>query len=310
MVTGDSTFPNMMYAYDLAGTLQFSFNMDSAVPDADLRHPIKYAFDSAGNIYVVSLNPGTTRHPLYKFDPTGSYLAQLGVAGNGSANGQCNKPLGLCFDASDNMYIVDTVNTRIQKWDSSGTYVSKWGTSGSGDGQFNFLGGNVYSYIAFDGTYLYVGDNGNRRIQKFDTSGTFITKWGSVGTGNGQFTTLNGVAVASDGTIWVVDDDWVSGTTRSRIQHFSNTGTYLGEYDSPVYGAGDGEFEHPNDIAIDADGNIYVADEYNFRIQKFDSSMTWISTFPVTGGGFPQGVGVFSAAAVVTFVPQIYRRPC
>ncbi len=293
VVTGDSGFPNQMYARDRSGTAVFTINMDSLVPGGDLRHPIDYAFDGAGNIYVVSLNPGTTRYPIYKFDSAGNYLTHFGIAGNGSADGRCNTPTGICLDELGNMYIVDSLNQRIQKWDSTGAFVTKWGSFGTGDGQFEFAS-SAFNYIAYDGTYLYVADATLRRVQKFDTSGTYITKWGSIGTGTGQFTTLNGVAVAPDGTIWVVDDYYnPTGIYQtSRLQHFSNTGTYLGQYVPPNYGTGNGDLEHPNDISIDADGNIYVCDEYNDRVQKFDSSMTYVTKWSLGGGFNPQGIAV------------------
>jgi DNA-binding beta-propeller fold protein YncE len=66
-------------------------------------------------------------------------------------------------DASGSVYVADTGNHRIQKFDSSGTFVIKWGTYGSGNGQFNKPVG-----IAVDASgYVYVADNDNYRIQKF-----------------------------------------------------------------------------------------------------------------------------------------------
>ena len=73
------------------------------------------------------------------------------------------------------MYVVDTLNNRIQKFNSNGTFITKWGSKGTADGQFNFPDG-----IAVDSSgNVYVADDGNNRIQKFDSNGTFITKWGS-----------------------------------------------------------------------------------------------------------------------------------
>lgn len=302
VVTGDSSYPGQMYGRDQDGAVVFTINMDAAVPGGDLRHPIEYAFDASANIYVVSNNPGTTRYPVYKFDSAGNYITHYGVAGNGTADGQCKNPTGMCLDSSGNMYIVDSGNNRIQKWDSAGAFVMKWGSGGTGDGQFNFFGGLGFSNIAYDGTYLYVSDTRNYRIQKFDTSGNFIAKWGSNGIGSGQFSTLNGLAVAPDGSIWVVDDNWNPGTggTRSRLQHFSNTGTYLGEYDSPAYSTANGCFEHPNDIGFDSAGNAYVCDEYNDRVQKFDSSMTYVTQWTLSGGFVNQGIGVYSYPSDIT----------
>lgn len=282
------------YATDLEGTPEFSVAYDY-FPE-NLWHAIDFAFDHWNNIWIVNNHTSGPQYPIFKVTSTGAYVGAFGTPGNGSANGQCNQPNGVCVVENGDIYITDSANNRIQRWDENGIYQSKWGTGGTGNGQFNFGGGSAYAYITYDGTYLYVGDCGNRRVQVFNTSGTYITKWGSMGTGNGQFTTLNGIAVALDGTIYVVDDYYNPGTgNNSRIQHFTNTGTFIDEYISPSYSDADGCFEHPNDIAIDDQDCIYVVDEYNARIQKFqlpgfDFITKW--SIPPDLGANPQGIDV------------------
>ena len=68
--------------------------------------------------------------------------------------------------------------------------------------------------MASDGS-VYVSDPYNNRIQKFTTEGVFVSKWGTRGTGDGEFDYPGGVAVASDGSVYVAD------TVNSRIQKFS-----------------------------------------------------------------------------------------
>ncbi len=286
MVISSDYVNQPLYAFDTDGNPSFTFVR------SDLWHPIDMAFDHWNNIYVVNNNLGTTRFPIYKFNHQGIYLASFGTAGNGNADERCDHPTGMCLDAAGNLYIVDGANNRIQQWDSFGSYVAKWGTTGTGNGQFNFQSGGTFASIAYDGTYLYVTDPGNHRVQKFSTAGVYQTQWGTTGVTSGKFTQPNGIAVALDGTIYVVDDGWNPGTggTRSRVQHFTNTGTYIDEYDSATYGTGDGEFEHPNGIDIDSDGNIYVADEYNSRIQKFDSSFVYVAQFALPNQN--QGIAV------------------
>ncbi|PYE61986.1 NHL repeat-containing protein, partial [Aneurinibacillus soli] len=115
--------------------------------------------------------------------------------------GEFNSPKGIAVDSSGNVYVVDTNNNRIQKFDSSGTYVTQWGSDGSGDGQFSYPQG-----IAVDSSgNVYVVDSNNKRIEKFDSSGTYITKWGSYGSGDGQFSYPQGIAVDSSGNVYVAD---------------------------------------------------------------------------------------------------------
>ena len=136
---------------------------------------------------------------------------------------------------------------------------------------------------------MYVADTGNHRIQKFSSAGTFITKWGSEGFGNGEFSSPEGIAIDGDGNVYVVDHN------NQRIQKFSSAGTFITKWGSE--GSGDGEFSYPGGIAIDGDGNVYVADQYNNRIQKFSSAGTFITKWGSEGSGDgefidPEGIAI------------------
>jgi streptogramin lyase len=212
---------------------------------------------------------------------TGNYLFQWGDSGSG--NGQLQNPIGIATDASGNIYIADTNNHRIQKFDSNGTYLAQWGSLGSGDGQFNHPTG-----VAVDSTgNVYVVDGENNRIQKFDSNGLYLAQWGTSGSGDGQFTIPQGIAVDIVGNVYVVD------TFNDRIQKFDNNGTYLTQWGG--YGTGDGQFYYPLGIAVDSAGSIYVADGGNNRIQKFDSHGTYQSQWGSYGfgnGQFREPVGL------------------
>ena len=90
-------------------------------------------------------------------------------------------------------------------------FIIKWGSKGEGDGQFFSPGA-----VAVDSSdNVYVADELNHRIQKFDCDGTFITKWGSRGAGDGQFQEgKTGVALDSYGNVYVADG------SNNRIQKF------------------------------------------------------------------------------------------
>ena len=78
------------------------------------------------------------------------------------------------------MYVADTGNSRIQKFDANGTFLTKWGSFGNADGRFNGPIGIDTDAIG----NVYVADSGNNRVQKFDSAGNFVLKFGSTGTGN------------------------------------------------------------------------------------------------------------------------------
>jgi len=89
----------------------------------------------------------------------------------------------------------------------------------------------------------------------------FVTKWGSYGTGDGQFNYSDGVAVDSSGYVYVVD------VHNARIQKFTSDGTFVTKWG--IEGSGDGQLDKPGGVAVDSSGYVYVADTFNHRVQKF-----------------------------------------
>ncbi|MGH9909268.1 MAG: Ig-like domain-containing protein, partial [Nitrososphaerales archaeon] len=222
----------------------------------------------------------------------------------GSANGSFNTPHAIAIDPLGNVYVADSNNDRIQKFDSSGNFITKWGTAGSGDGQFNFPEG-----LAIDSSdNVYVTDSNNNRIQKFDSSGNFITKWGSFGSSDGQFNFPEGLAIDSSDNVYVTDSN------NNRIQKFTfanpcpvgTTQIVVGVcfvLKWGTAGSGDAQFNFPEGLAIDSSGNIFVADSNNNRIQKFDSSGNFITKLGSSGLGngqfsSPRGVAVDSSGSL------------
>ncbi|NIN92136.1 hypothetical protein GTO36_03940, partial [bacterium] len=103
--------------------------------------------------------------------------------------------------------------------------------------------------------------NVNQRIQKFTSDGTFVTKWGSYGTGDGQFEEPYDVAVDSSGYVYVAD------CFNHRIQKFTSDGTFVTKFGS--YGTEGGfAFKYPYGVGVDSSGNVYVCAGNNC-IQKF-----------------------------------------
>jgi len=90
----------------------------------------------------------------------------------------------------------------------------------------------------------------------------YAGKWGTPGTGNGQFNGAFGIALASNGNVYVTDLD------NHRVQYFTSTGSFLGKWGS--YGSGNGQFNRPVDVAVKPSGaSVYVADNRNHRVQYF-----------------------------------------
>ena len=93
------------------------------------------------------------------------------------------------------------------------------------------------------------------------SEGVFGSKWGTEGTGAGQFDMPNGVAVAPDGNVYVTE------MYNYRIQKFTSAGVFVNKWGTK--GTGAGQFEGAGGVAVAPDGSVYVADTQNDRIQKF-----------------------------------------
>ena len=254
-------------------------------------HPSeRVATDSTGAPYVSD----TGNHRIQKFNSSGTFITKwgatfLGLPVAGTGDGEFNLPAGVATDSGNNVYVADTTNNRIQKFNSTGGFLAKWGTSGSGNGQFTLPQG-----IATDSSdNVYVADTGNNRIQKFNVHGHLHHPWGSAGTGDGQFTSPSGVAVDSSGNVYVAD------AGNNRIQKFNSSGTFITKWGS--VGTGNGQFGVTTtlDVATGSHDNVIVADTGNNRIQKFRPSGTFITTWGSLGTGTsqfngPSGVAVAS----------------
>jgi glucose/arabinose dehydrogenase len=109
-------------------------------------------------------------------------------------------------------------------------------------------------------------------IKKFDTNGKLVTSWGEKGTGDGQFIHPHGIAVDSQGNVFVADEE------RQDVQKFNSSGTFLTKWGWP--GRDPGQFSSRiGDINVDSEDNVYVVDYGNNRIQKFTNDGKFITVW-------------------------------
>jgi tripartite motif-containing protein 71 len=215
-----------------------------------------------------------------------------------------NNPSAVATDSAGNAYVADTMNNRIQKFDSSGRLLTQWGSGGSDDGQFSMPGGVAVD----DSGNVYVADTGNNRIEKFDANGRFLVKWGSYGPWSGQFSGPTAVAV-HNGYVYIADSG------NHRIQKWASNGDNLGIYWGEWFSA-PGVIDHfgsdgPYSVAVDEDGYLYVPDYLNERVLKFTITADVLSIpnhphileeggFILEWGGYGFGDGQFSHPQAVT----------
>ncbi|MFA5414208.1 MAG: PKD domain-containing protein [Methanoregula sp.] len=165
--------------------------------------------------------------------------------------------------------------------------MAKWGSVGEGDGQFAY----PFDITVDSLDNVYVADTQNDRIQKFSSTGTFLTKWGSAGSNDGQFSYPQGITIDTNGNVYVSD------SSNNRIQKFSSTGTFLTKWGGY---SGDGQFYFPTGVAVDSSDNIYVADYCNHRIQKFSSNGAFLGKW----GSYGTRDGQFNRPNGITIDPS------
>jgi len=268
-------------------------------PAARFSGPSGVALDDAGNVYVTDAGNSTIR----KVTPTGSVTTLAGFGGldpDGNpivgwvdatgSNARFYSPSGIAVDGATNLYIADTFNSAIRKvtparvvstlagmpeFDADGFPIGR-NTDGTGSTARFFRP----SGIAVDGaTNLYVADTFNHTIRKVTPTRVVTTLAGLAGTpgsvdGTGNAARFNypsGVAVDPSGNLYVGD---AGNNTIRRMSPFGTNWvvTTLGGM-AGLYGTADGtgntaRFSNPSGIAVDGEGNIYVADFYFNTIRK------------------------------------------
>ena len=262
---------------------------------ASLNQPSSVAVDTAGNLYIVDKDNQRIR----KVTPGGTITT---VAGNGdfgftgdggpATSASLNFPRGVAVDADGNLYIADTYSNRIRKVTPGGTIttVAGSGSADPGAGGFSGDGGpatsaslNFPTSAALDALgNLYIADLGNHRVRKVTPGGTITTVAGSgppgAFSGDGGSATsasLNlpsGVAVDAAGNLFIAD------LINERVRKVDAIGIITTVAGNGSFGfSGDGgqatdaELARPADVAVDAAGDLYIADTDNQRVRKVTS---------------------------------------
>ncbi|MES2389586.1 MAG: NHL repeat-containing protein, partial [Bacteroidota bacterium] len=263
---------------------------------AQFKHPAGVATDAAGNVYVADFDD----HRIRKITPAGlvSTLAgsTRGYADGTGAAAKFSGPRGVATDAAGNVYVGDMENQRIRKITPAG--------------EVSTLAGSTYGYAEGNGAAaqfanpdgvatdaagnVYVADYENHRIRKITPAGAVSTLAGSTegyaeGTGaEAKFYYPSGVATDAAGNVYVTD------AYNHRIRKITPAGlvsTLAGSTPGYAEGAGaEAKFYYPFGLALDAAGNVYVADRLNHRICKITPSGL-VSTLAGSTYGYAEGTG-------------------
>ena len=193
---------NRIHVFDKNGTFIKKWG-SKGTEDGQFTIPYSVDVDSQGNVWIADRG----NHRIEKFDKDGNFLFKFGSFG--SKQGQLNNPRQVVADKEVKfLYVADSKNNRIQKFDANGNFILKFGSTGKGDGQFSEI--EHMATAKFDNIFVNdpqtgVNGSGHPRVQVFDSNGKFITKWGSYGSGNGQFKDPEHLAIDLEGNVYVSD---------------------------------------------------------------------------------------------------------
>jgi sugar lactone lactonase YvrE len=260
-----------------------------------------------GNL-VVTVGNSNTESPQFTYEVTPSVVST--VAGDGTPDflnattGTAAKfyyPLDIALDAAGNLYVADSSNHKIRKISPTGEVTTLAGTTvgfaeGAGtSAQFYYPDG-----VDVDAAgNVYVADKRNHKIRKISPTGYVTTLAGTTqgytdGAGTiAKFAEPSGVALDAAGNVYVADSE------NHKIRKISPTGAVITLAGTTV-GFADGEgltearFINPTNIAVDAGGNVYVADYNNHKIRKISPAGA-VTTLAGTTGGFFDGAGLTEA---------------
>jgi DNA-binding beta-propeller fold protein YncE len=259
---------------------------------AVFQEPRQIAFDGSGNLIVVD----TVHHRLVRMTPDGTLIGTCGQ--RGSANGQFNWPRGVAVDpATGQIWVANTKQYNLHVLQPDCTPITKFGDFGTGDDQFNW----PYAIaIRPSDRIAFVVDTTNDRIKTYDVATrTFISSFGSNSLPPSQapFDEPTGVAVSPvDGHVWVAD------AKHNRVVELSDTGGA----NLTIVRAITAGLNHPQGVAIDASGRIYIADSGNSRVVILSAAGAQLAEFSgPTGYDEPENLAVDSTGRL--YVSDTYN---
>jgi len=199
---------------------------------------------------------------IYKFSHDGKQLVQtIGTRDVAGADGtHFNRPTYIAWLPDSTFFVADGYNgTRVAKFDKTGKFIMDWGQKGTPPndkrpGYFNNVHGIAVDPVTHQ---VFVNDRGNHRVQVFDENGKYLREW-SFGEDPSD---IHLIYIGADRTLWAYD----RGT--SKMLKYDLQGHLI--YNWGVWGDFAGGFWGVHGFSVDQDGNFYVAEVDNGRVQKF-----------------------------------------
>lgn len=224
----------------------------------------------------------------------------------GAAEGQFNFPIGIAINSSDEVYVTDFYNARVQKFSAKGLFLAAFSVSPFPGGIALDRQQNIYVAHAGIPPSRYDGPRKRDNIAVYSSEGKLLRDWGKFGTGDGEFDTPGGIAISRDGRVYVADQ------CNRRIQVFTTDGAFLAKWGRKGFQRGEfGGNPHPNAffagptfVTCDHKGQVFTTEAILCRVQTFSSDGKSLAAWGSTDAK-PGGFGDYFAA----FERKIMRGP-
>ena len=250
-------------AFDKEGKFLFKFGEDGT-EDGQMHVPYGIDVDTKGNVWLAD----RANDRVQEFDSKGKFILKFGSEDGvpSAEEGKFDNPRHVVVSKDRKyVYVADSKNDRISQFDINGKYIKSIGKLGNKSGEFN-----LPTTIEIDSKgNFFVNERGNERMQKFDSNWNPILMWGSKGSGNYQFCHIEHIALDKYDNVYVTDPQSDPGCSQQpRVLKFDSEGNFITKFGGS-FGKEDGQFQDPEHLAVDSEGNVYISDRKRDDIQKF-----------------------------------------
>lgn len=258
---GPTMLEDLPEPVDAYAAIQRPMKPSQIIADLGLNAPRGMAIGPDGTIYVAD----TFNSRIVKLDGSGNLLATWGSRTPGgqtpAAPGTFNEPWGVAVDGEGSVFVADTWNHRVQKFDANGKFLTEWDSAGQASEGPDRLWGPRGIAVGPDGR-VYLTDTGNKRVVVFDGDGKYSFEFG-VG-GEGRLDEPVGIAIGPDGRVFIAD------TWNLRVAVFTAEGEFIVSW--PVQGWTGDSIDNKPYIAVDIQGRVYITDPEGYRVLMISPS--------------------------------------
>jgi sugar lactone lactonase YvrE len=219
--------------------------------NGQLSDPRGIAISAAGNVWISEL--GNKR--LQEFNAKGEFIRTITYGGAGGFV----EPLAIATGPEETLWVTDIGAHKVFQFKENGTFVRSIASVNLNPGSLSLT---TPTGIAVD-RYgdAYIAEQASNQVVELSPTGGFVQKFGSTGTGEGQFKAPNGIAIAASGNVFVVDAE------NSRVEEFKPDGTFLRQFASP--GTATNQLAEPRGIAVAPGNEVLIADAANHRLARW-----------------------------------------